>query len=134
MTQRINVGITSALYELSGPTHATAAEALLDDASLLHMPGRSGLAGQYQGQEAILGLLERMTQLTNGSLRYTPSHVITANDRAIVLSGHASATRQGTRLDTDEMRILSLQDGIIQEIWIFHKDQNHVDEFWTAHS
>ena len=43
-----------ALWDALVHDRVAAAEAVLDDASLLHIPGRSGLAGQYQGGEAIL--------------------------------------------------------------------------------
>ena len=109
-----------------------AVEAVLDEASLLHVPGNSGLAGEYQGEEAILGFLKRMAQLTDGTLQFRSSRVLTADDQTIVLCGQARATRRGKELDTDEVHVLSLRDGKIRELWIFHQNQDHVDEFWTG--
>lgn len=109
-----------------------AVEAVLDEASLLHVPGSSGLAGEYQGEEAILGFLKRMAQLTDGTLQFRSSRVLTADDQTIVLCGQARATRRGKELDTDEVHVLSLRDGKIRELWIFHQNQDHVDEFWTG--
>lgn len=69
-----------------------------------------------------------------GFLSHEPGHpdprVLTADDQPIVLCGHARATRRGKELDTDEVHVLSLRDGKIRELWIFHQNQNHVDEFW----
>lgn len=28
--------------------------------------------------------------------------------------------------------VLSLQDGKVSEMWIFHQNQNQGDDFWTA--
>ena len=108
-----------------------AAEAVLDDASLLHIAGRSGLAGEYHGEEAILGLLERMAQLTDATLQFKPSRVITTDDQAIVLCGQSSGTRGGKRLDADAVHILSLRGGRVREIWVFHQNQDQVDDFWS---
>jgi hypothetical protein len=104
---------------------------VLDDASLLRIAGRSGLAGEYQGQEAILGLFERMGQLTNGTYGFSSSRVLTSDDRAIVVWGHSSATRRGKYLDADAVHVFSLRGNRVREIWIFHQNQDQVDEFWT---
>jgi hypothetical protein len=132
MTNESSIDAAQALCDAIAGKHVAAAEAVFDDASLLHMPGRSGLAGQYQGGEAILGLLRRMAELTNGTIQFSPSAVLTANDRAIVMYGRTSATRKGKTLNTDEMHVLSLRDGKVREIWIYHQNQDHVDELWTA--
>jgi ketosteroid isomerase-like protein len=110
---------------------APAAEAVLDDASLLHIAGTSGLAGEYHGEEAILGLLERMAQLTDATLQFSVSRVLTADDQAIVLCGHSSGTRRGKRLDADAVHVLSLRGGRVREIWVFHQNQDQVDDFWS---
>ena len=93
--------------------------------------GRSGLAGEYHGEEAILGLLERMAQLTGATLQFKPSRVLTTDDQAIVLCGQSSGTRGGKRLDADAVHILSLRGGRVREIWVFHQNQDQVDDFWS---
>jgi ketosteroid isomerase-like protein len=120
------------LYDAIAGKTDTAAEAVLDEASLLHVSGRSGLAGHYQGGDAILGLLRRMAELTDGTLRFRPSRVLTANESAIVVCGRATASRHGRRLDSEEVHVVSLRDGKVREIWIFHEDQGRIDEFWAA--
>ncbi len=109
-----------------------AAEAVFDVASILHVPGKSGLAGQYQGKEAILGLCARMAQLTCDTLHFTPSRVLSENDQAIVVSGRERATRRDMQLDADAVHVYSLRDCRVREMWIFHEDQDRVDDFWVA--
>jgi len=127
----LGIGPAQALYDAIAGKNVAAAEAVLDESSLLHVSGRSGLAGHYQGGDAILGLLRRMAELTDGTLRFRPSRVLTADDKAIVVCGRATATRQGMRLDTEEVHVVSLKDGKAREIWILHEDQNRIDEFWA---
>jgi hypothetical protein len=81
--------------------------------------------------EAILGLFDRMGQLTNGTYKFSSSRVLTSDDRAIVMCGHSSATRRGNHLDADAVHVFSLRDNRVREIWIFHQNQDQVDDFWT---
>ena len=89
------------------------------------------MAGQYQGCEAIIGLLRRMTELTEGTLRFTPSGTPTTDDQVIVVCGHSSASRQGKRLDTDTAYVALLRNSRVREMWVVHQDQTQFDNFWT---
>ncbi len=109
-----------------------AIRALLDEASQLHMPGKSGLDGDYQGGEAILGLLRRMAVLTNGTLRFSRSQVLTADDNTVVMWGRVSAARSGKRFDAATVHVLTLEHGALREAWMFHQNQDQVDDFWAA--
>jgi ketosteroid isomerase-like protein len=96
------------------------------------MPGKSGLSGPYQGKEAILELFAYLAQLTNGTLRFTASRVLSERAPVMVVYGRKTATRDDRQLDTDAMHIFSLRDRVVREMWTFHEDQGSMDEFWTA--
>lgn len=115
--------------ELAAATGQTATQSL-EDASLLHVPGSSGVAGTYQGREAILRLLQRMTDLTAGTLRFVPTRTFTTDDQMIVVCGHASATRQTKQLNTGTAYVVLLREGRIREMWLAHQDQADFDDFW----
>lgn len=132
MAQQSGVRTAQAWHDALASADVLTVEAVLDDASLLYLPGGSGLAGQYQGREAILGLLAGMAKLTDHTLQLSPLRLITADDHVIVLCGRATASRQGKQLDTDVVYILSLRHGKVREMWLFHQNQNHFDEFWAA--
>ncbi|MCL1692831.1 MAG: nuclear transport factor 2 family protein [Actinomycetia bacterium] len=110
----------------------SAAALVLDDASILHVPGRSGLAGDYQGREAILGLLGRMAEYTHDTLRFGSSRLVAEDSRVLVLQGNMSATSTRARLDTDVIHALSLRGDKIQEAWLFSLNQDDFDEFWSG--
>lgn len=132
MAQEFDVQMAEALCDALAGKQVGAAEGLLGVGSLLHVPGRSGLAGQYQGGVAILGLARRMADLTSGTLHFSSSSALTADDQPIVLFGRVNATRYGARLDTDVVYVFTLRNGEIREIRILHENQDHVDRFWTA--
>jgi ketosteroid isomerase-like protein len=131
MSQKADLLRAEALLDALLGTAELADETGLDDASLLHVPGQSGLAGLYQGEEAILGLLRRMEDLTDRSLRFSPSRVLTENDQTVVVFGHTRGARGETPLDTGTVHILCLREGIVREIRTFHENQAGVDEFWA---
>ena len=131
MEQTSDAHIAQALYEALDGRHAPAVAAFLDDASLLHVSGRSGLAGDYQGREAILGLLGRLRELTGGTLRYdSPSSAAEAGG-TIVLLGRAAAVRRGKRLDTAVRISVAIRGRTLREIWIAHLDRSGFDDFWS---
>ena len=110
----------------------SAAALVLDDASILHVPGRSGLAGDYQGREAILGFFGRMAEYTHDTLRFGSSRLVTEDDHVLVLQGHISAAATKTHLDMDVIHALSLRGDKIQEVWLFSLNQDDFDEFWSG--
>lgn len=119
------------LYRVVAGATGHSALPSLDDASLLHVPGRSGVAGTYQGREAILRLLERMTDLTDGTLRFVPTRTLTTDDQMIVVCGHASGHRQTKQLDTDTAYVVLLREDRVREMWLAHQDQADFDDFWS---
>jgi hypothetical protein len=119
------------LHRALAEANGSATREPLDDGTLLHVPGRSGVAVQYQGREAIIGLPRRMADLTEGTLRFTPSGALTADDQMIVVWGHSSASRQAKRLDTDTAYVALLRNDRVREVWIVHQDQTQFNNFWT---
>ena len=115
--------------ELAAATGHSATLAL-DDAAVLHVPGRSGVSGVYQGREAILQFLERMADLTYGTLRFVPTRTFSTDDEMLVVCGHASAQRQTRQLDTGTAYVVLLREGSVREMWLAHQDQASFDDFW----
>lgn len=104
---------------------------ILDERSLLHVPGTSGLAGDYQGRDAIVGLLDRIAELAGGTFRFAPTTVVADDERALVVVGRVTGSRAGGHVATDAVHVASLQDGLVREVWIFYADQDQVDALWS---
>ena len=104
---------------------------VLDETSLLHVPGQSGLAGSYQGGEAIVGVLRRMADLTERTLHFAPSDTFAADDRLLVACGRSSASRGERTLDNHVAHVVLLNRNRVREMWIVHEDQSQFDEFWN---
>lgn len=119
------------LYAALGARDRSVLTRVVDDASVLHVAGASGIAGDYQGREPITGLLCRMTEVAGGSLRYGAGRLLTTTDEHIVLAGRASATRRGRRLNTDVTLAVYVVDGLVREGWLSFADQATGDRFWS---
>lgn len=132
MSERTSVAKVRVRYDALLDGDGTAATIILDDGSVLHVPGRSGLAGDYQGQEAILGLFRWMAGVTHGTLRVGSSRLVTEDSRVLVLLGHFSATAMRAQLNTDVVHALSLRGDKIQEAWLFSLNQDDFDAFWIG--
>lgn len=104
--------------------------ASLDDASVLHVPGESGLAGGHGG-DTILALVGRMVELTDGTLRFETSRYPNERSRRVLLRGRVTASRRGRVLDTNVDLLVFMRGTRLREIWISHGDQDQVDEFWA---
>ena len=107
-------------------------DASLTGASLFHFPGRSGLAGGYQGSAAVEELLNRLDRMAGGTLAFVPSRVIADEDSTRVMLSRVRARRSGRALDTDAVHIVTASQGEIREIWLLHSDQALVDGFWSG--
>jgi hypothetical protein len=118
-------------YEALDGRHEATASAFLDDVSLLHVSGGSGLAGDYQGEEAILGLLGRMAGLTDGTLRCGASRRETRADGTIVVRGSLVAVRHGRKLDTAVEVKVNINEGTVREVRVTDLHEPAFDDFWS---
>ena len=57
-------------------------ESLFADDLIYRFPGRSSFAANYQGRDSVLGYLDRLRELTDGSLEVEILDVMTSDTRA----------------------------------------------------
>ena len=101
-----------------------------DEDVVWHTPGRHPLAGTYEGRPATFASFAEEFQLSGGTYSVEVRDVL-ANDEHIVALLHATADREGKRLDQDYMIIFHVSAGKIRAAWEVWKDQPSVDEFWS---
>lgn len=105
-----------------------ALRALLDPDVVWHQPGRSLLAGDHRGADAVLGFFAKTMELTAGSFRAEPHDVI-ADDQHVV--GLHLAQRQGRTLADRQVLVVHVRDDKIAEVWEHVGDQYAFDEFFS---
>jgi uncharacterized protein len=95
-----------------------------------HTPGRHRLAGTYEGRDAAFASFAEEFELSGGTYG-VEVHDVFANDEHIVALLHATAEREGKRLDQDYVIAFEMRDGIVRAAWEVWKDQPSVDAFWS---
>ena len=102
---------------------------LLSDDVVWHWPGRSSVAGEYRGKEAVLGLMREFHRVARDRLHVEPVDVLEGRDYLMSFT-HVTAERESERLEVvmaDAMRFGD--DGRVIEFWTLSNDQKAVDSF-----
>ena len=107
---------------------ATVGATFADDA-VWDLPGRSVIAGRYQGPDEIIGFLAKAFELSGGSLSLELID-ITASDWGAVQVQRVTAEHDGRTLDCVEVLAHQIVDGKI--VRTYHRpDQYAIDAFFS---
>lgn len=94
------------------------------------LPGRSVVAGTYQGPDEIIGFLAKSYELSGGTLGLEPLAVL-GSDWGAVHVQRVTAKRDGRSLDCVEVIAHEMVDGVIRRS--YHRpDQYALDAFFDA--
>jgi len=103
---------------------------VMDQAVVWHEPGRSLLAGDYKGPEAVLGFLGQLRALSDDTFRIEVLDVLSEPGRAVVFQ-RETATRGDKSLDVIAAVAFEVHQGKITEVTVYQADSYQFDEFWT---
>ncbi|RTL58805.1 MAG: DUF4440 domain-containing protein [Sphingobacteriales bacterium] len=96
-----------------------------------HTPGKSPVAGNRKGKEAVFTQFGRYGGETNGSFRAVLKSV-TANDDGYVVGIHRNTgERNGKKLDVDCCIVFEFKDGQVISGSEYFFDLAAWDEFWS---
>ncbi len=101
----------------------TLASYFTDDV-MFHIPGKSSLAGDYQGKDQFLDLFQRFSE----RVEYTfEGHAYLADDEHGVSLQQSHYKRGDETLDTNEAFVAHFRDGKISEFWLLSQKSDEVD-------
>ena len=100
---------------------------LLADDVVWHQAGRSQLAGDYSGRDAIYGFFGKLLEVTQGTFQLDLQAVF-ANDELGVALVVASSTVDGQTVAAREAHIIRMRDGKVAEFWYTSTNQYAFDE------
>jgi uncharacterized protein len=95
-----------------------------------HEPGRSTLAGDYKGPEAVLSFLDQLGARSGGTFKIEILDVLSEPGRAVVFQ-RETATRNGKALDVIAAVDFEIHGGKITEVTVYQADTYQFDEFWA---
>jgi len=95
-----------------------------------HEPGRSRLAGDYEGPEAVLGLLGALKSGSGGTFKIEVLDVFSKPERVVALQ-RETATRNQKKLDVIAALEFEIHHEQITEVTVYQADTYQFDDFWT---
>lgn len=108
---------------------ATLSKAFHPEASW-HTPGRSPVAGEKKGREAVFGQFGAYGGGTQGTFKADLKELLSSENGRVIGIHHNSAVRNGKRLDTGCCIVFEVKDGQIIEGREHFYDLHNWDEFW----
>ncbi len=95
-----------------------------------HVPGRSPLAGDYEGVAQVLEWLGRQFALSGGTISAEVHDVVANDDHAVSLIT-VRAERGGKQIEDNSVQVFHVRDGKVSEFWSHPADLYAMDEFWS---
>jgi uncharacterized protein len=115
-----------AYIEAVGAGDVDRAGKLVAEDVVLHLPGRSPIAGDIRGRDALVAMLRAMLEASGGSV-VPEIHDLLASDRHVV----ALVRRTVAGVDARAAVVYHVRDGRITEIWPHERDQYALDEAFS---
>ncbi len=104
---------------------------ILDEEASWHTPGRSPIAGDYVGRDAVFAQFGRYGGDTNGTFRAELLHVLTGQDGRAIGIHHNTGQRNGKTLDVMCCIEFEIVDGRVVSGREHFFDLYAWDEFWS---
>jgi uncharacterized protein len=104
---------------------------LFDESAVWHLPGRSSMAGDYQGHGATLAYFGQLAEETAGSFRAELQHMAADGEDRVVGIQRSTAERNGKHLDVGNCIVFQLKDGRVTDGREHFHDLYAWDEFWS---
>lgn len=98
---------------------------------VLHVPGRSVLAGEHRGREAALAYIDAALERTHGGVEVELIDML-AGEEHVALVVRERFKRGDGELEIRRANVYRIRGDEIAEVWIFEGDQYAVDELFAA--
>jgi ketosteroid isomerase-like protein len=95
-----------------------------------HQPGRNPLSGVVAGKQALGEHLGKFAAKSNGTFKVLTNWVA-GNGCFVAASVNFVAEHgNGDKLDMNGIDLFKIENGLIQEVWLFSAEQDIEDHFW----
>ena len=110
----------------------SAAYRFFSDDIVGHVPGRSPVAGELHGRDAVIGYIESARALSHGSDIDVELVDMLASDERVALIVREVFHLADGDVEIGRANVYRVQDGEITEIWIYEANQYEVDSLFAA--
>ena len=126
-----NVAIVRRGYRAVNDADLVALAGLFDQNASWHTPGRSPVAGDAVGRDAVVARFERYVGETGGTFRAHLKRVLTDEDGKVIGIHHNVGERGGKELDVYCCVVFEVADGRIVDGQEHFHELHAWDEFWS---
>jgi ketosteroid isomerase-like protein len=88
------------------------------------------VAGEYRGRQVIFELFRETRRRTGGTYRSELRWAVADDEHAVALY-RARGSRLGREIDIDQVLLITLRDGLWQEITALPTDPQAFEAFWA---
>lgn len=125
------VDVVRRFYAAVAARDLEAARGCFDAEAVWVLPGRSPIAGEHRGWEAIRDtVLSQVGPLSGETFRADLIDIAIGKEHVVAVQ-HATADRDGKRLDITACQLIRVVHGRIVEMRGHYSDQYALDEFWS---
>ncbi len=100
---------------------------IISEAAVWHIPGKSPLAGDYKGRDAIFGYFAKLMEVTGGTFKAELVHALGDDSFAVALQ-RSTATAQGRAYTGTDVLVDRIENGSAVETWVYLENQDLFDE------
>jgi ketosteroid isomerase-like protein len=112
-----------------GPVEPVA-ELLTEDV-VWRVPGRSSIAGEHRGVDAVLEYFARRRELAKATMKMQPGEIL-ADEEVVVQLVDGTARFGDEEVSWRTVGVYRIEDGRIREVWLVPLDLDRFDRIWAA--
>lgn len=99
------------------------------DDIVFRIPGKSPMAGEYRGRDAVFGYLGKVMERSAGTFQLEVHDILANEEHAVGLMIHR-ATHAGRQSTFRSVHVWHVGGGQLTELWEY-PEQPAFDEFWS---
>lgn len=96
-----------------------------------HVPGRSAIAGDHRGRDAVMDYFDRRRALAGGAMTIVAGERLVTGD-VVIQRADGEIERDGERLRWRTVGVYRLDGQCVAEAWLIPLELTAFDEIWTA--
>jgi ketosteroid isomerase-like protein len=127
-----NVRLVRDYFEAVSKGASGELDALLSETLVWHQPGSSDLSGTHNGRGAVFALIGKFMERSQGTFKFDSIGTILGNGDHAAVTLHFSGRTESRAISMAGIDVLRIENGKIQEVWLFSEDQTAEDAFWSA--
>ena len=131
MTADENVAIMQRAYDAFNSGDLDTVGEIFDESVVWHLPGRSSMATDYEGRDAVLAYFGQIGQETAGTFRAELEDLTADDHDRVVGIQRSTGDRNGKHLDVGNCIVFQLKDGRVTDGREHFHDLYAWDEFWS---